>query len=268
MAYLSNSNTYLLSPGGGFYLRTYDEDELYSKFFISGYFGVWHPTSERQRYYSESDIRTWTHSYSSITPSFTSVLYPTYLSGVTAESIGTIVNTQFFQPVLLSATKHNVGSFSSISAIPYYNHASAFYKMPLLSAKDINLCLHADHYIPEDSFKFNINPIISLTATKTATLNVNTFPASWDNIAAEKYNYNVYDVQAQFAEGFPSAESGYYMNRYGAFNVSSLGSYIPSAFATEIKTKYVPRNTWSPTAAGDVPFSGLEKFTMSGKIPR
>ena len=129
MAYLSNSNTYLLSPGGGFYLRTYDEDELYSKFFISGYYGVWHPTSERQQYYSESDIRTWTNSYSSLTSTFTSVLYPTYLSGVTAESIGSIVNTQYFQPVLLSSTYQNVGSFSSISARPAYNHASAFYKI-------------------------------------------------------------------------------------------------------------------------------------------
>jgi hypothetical protein len=267
MAYLSNSNSYLLSPGGGYYLRTYDEDELYSKFFISGYYGVWYPTTERQQYYSPSDIRTWTNTYSSLTSTFTSVLYPTYLSGVTAESIGTIVNTQYFQPVSLSTVKQNVGSFSSISAIPVYNHASAFYKMPHLSAKDINLALHTDHYIPDELYLININPILSLTATKTGTESKNTFPATSGNIAAEKYRYDVYDVNAQFAEGFPSAESGYYGRRMGVFDVNSEGSYLPSAFNVEIKSRWWHR-AWTPTAIGDVPFSGLEKFTMSGKIPR
>lgn len=268
MAILGYSNNYLLSPGGGFYLRTYDEDELYSKFFISGYYGVWYPTSERQQYYSQSDIRTWTNTYSSLTSTFTSVLYPTYLSGVTAESIGTIVNMQYFQPIRLSGVeKQNVGSFSSISARPVYNHASAFYKMPQLSAKDINLALHTDHYIPDVLYLININPILSLTATKTGTVNKNTFPASWGNPGAEKYSYNVYDVQAQFAEGFPSAESGYYRRRMGVFDVNSEGSYLPSAFNVEIKSVRDHR-AWTPTAIGDVPFSGLEKFTMSGKIPR
>jgi len=274
MAYLSNSNSYLLSPGGGYYLRTYDEDELYSKFFISGYFGVWYPTADRQQYYSQSDIRTWVETYSGLTASMTSVLYPTYLSGVTAESLGTVVNAQYFEPMKLNPSggvieEFNVGTYSSVSAIPYFNFASAFYKMPRLSAKDINLCLRADHHVTDDLYSFNIDPILSLTATKTGTQSKNTFPATSGNIAATKYNYDVYDLQQQYAEGFPSAESGYYWRRYGLFNVNSSGSYLPSAFDVHIKMKdFGGRTGWKGVTHGEVPFSGLEKFTMSGKIPR
>lgn len=262
MAILGYSNNYLLSPGGGFYLRTYDEDELYSKFFISGYFGVWHPTADEQHYYSESDIRTWNETFSGIS-SFTSILYPTYVSGVTAEPLGvTSVNSQYWQPKELSiGNVSNVGTTNIITA----NH---FYKMPYFSAKDVDLHLHGDH-VTEDLYSFNIDPILSLTATKTGTVNKNTFPATWENIHAEKYSYNVYDVQVDHAEGFPSAESGYYWRRYGAFDVSSQGSYIPSAFDVHIKMRdYGARTGWRGVSTGEVPFRGKEMFIISGKIPR
>lgn len=272
MAILGYSNSYLLSPGGGYYLRTYDEDELYSKFFISGYFGVWYPTADRQQYYSQSDIRTWVETYSGLTASMTSVLYPTYLSGVTAESLGTVVNAQYFEPMKLNPSggvvqEFNVGTYSSVSAIPVFNFASQFYKMPHLSAKDIHLRLYGSRLTP-DPYSFNIDPIISLTATKTGTQSKNTFPATWENIAATKYRYDVYDMQQQYAEGFPSAESGYYKSLF-ALNLNSSGSYIPSAFDVHIKMKdFRGRTGWKGVSYGQVPFSGLEKFTMSGKIPR